>query len=38
MKMPQHTEVTADGSILFNGKLVGHTNNVAEVRKRLQRK
>lgn len=35
--MPQQVEVTADGSILFNGLLVGRTNNVEEVRKRIQR-
>ena len=38
MKIPQHVEVTPDGSILFNGQLVGHTNNVEEVRKRLKRR
>lgn len=38
MKMPQHVEVTADGAILFNGELVGRTNNVEETRKRIQRR
>ena len=38
MKMPQNMEVKADGSILFNGQLVGRTNNPDEVRRRLFRK
>ena len=37
MKLPSSAEVTPDGSILFNGKVVGWTNNIEEVRKRLKR-
>lgn len=38
MKMPTSVEVTPDGSILFNGQLVGRTNNPDEVRRRLKKK